>query len=800
MKKFLALFLALLMCVGVFAGCGTKTDDSAVTLEQAKDYLYNVMKDKNGKALPNDYDVVGKIIIEEVSFDVTWTTDNEDIKVKESSKANMWTIDLPDFNETEVEYTLTATIKAEDGSTIEVSFTPKLPVIDNRGVSTDLEEGVAYKIYFEQVNLGYTLYALNTTQDGKNKFIEATLDPKEAADFYVEVVDGGYKVYTEIDGVKNYLHATATPKTDGGTGFTKAIGFATESDCVFFYDSEKLTYMVTIAGQTFGVGTYNAFETISISENTYFKNDNINVAGGQFPIGFMEAEYAETVAPDEKPVTNDPAADSTLTIAEAIALGETKVKDQYTEGKYYVTGKITSITSTTYGNMMISDGTNEILVYGTFDADGTNRFDKMANQPKVGDTVTVYGIVGMYNDAQLKNAWITNIVPGEGGEVTPPADEPAADSTLTIVEAIALGNTKTKNNYTTGKYYVTGVITSITNTTYGNMMISDGTNEILVYGTYDADGTNRFDAMANKPAVGDTITVYGVVGMYNAAQLKNAWITSIVPGEGGEVTPPADEPAADSTLTIVEAIALGNTKTKNNYTTGKYYVTGVITSITNTTYGNMMISDGTNEILVYGTYDADGTNRFDAMANKPAVGDTITVYGVVGMYNAAQLKNAWITSIVAGEGGEDDGGDVTPPADEPANSVVIADYATANSWSNSTLYSSLNIGSDVTVSVSAGTVGSYGQNTGKYYTSDTSWRIYQNENPSITITAAGKTITSVKITYTPNKDGVLLNGETQVASDTVVTVNAESITFGVGNSGDATNGQVRITAIEVIYA
>ena len=811
MKKFLALFLALLMCVGVFAGCGKKTDDSAVTLEQAKDYLYNVMKDKNGKALPNDYDVVGKIIIEEVSFDVTWTTDNEDIKVKESSKANMWTIDLPDFNETEVEYTLTATIKAEDGSTIEVSFTPKLPVIDNRGVSTDLEEGVAYKIYFEQVNLGYTLYALNTTQDGKNKFIEATLDPKEAADFYVEVVDGGYKIYTEIDGVKNYLHATATPKTDGGTGFTKAIGFATESDCVFFYDSEKLTYMVTIAGQTFGVGTYNAFETISISENTYFKNDNINVAGGQFPIGFMEAEYAETVAPDEKPVTNDPAADSTLTIAEAIALGETKVKDQYTEGKYYVTGKITSITSTTYGNMMISDGTNEILVYGTFDADGTNRFDKMANQPKVGDTVTVYGIVGMYNDAQLKNAWITNIVPGEGGEVTPPADEPAADSTLTIVEAIALGNTKTKNNYTTGKYYVTGVITSITNTQYGNMMISDGTNEILVYGTYDADGTNRFDAMANQPAVGDTVTVYGVVGMYNDAQLKNAWIVAINGNstvtppagggdEGGEVTPPADEPAADSTLTIVEAIALGNTKTKDNYTTGKYYVTGVITSITNTTYGNMMISDGTNEILVYGTYDADGTNRFDAMANKPAVGDTVTVYGVVGMYNAAQLKNAWITSIVAGEGGEDDGGDVTPPADEPANSVVIADYATANSWSNSTLYSSLNIGSDVTVSVSAGTVGSYGQNTGKYYTSDTSWRIYQNENPSITITAAGKTITSVKITYTPNKDGVLLNGETQVASDTVVTVNAESITFGVGNSGDATNGQVRITAIEVIYA
>ena len=99
MKRFLALFLALLMCVGVFASCKKKGDgDSTVTLEQAKDYLYNVMKDKNGKEIPNDYDVVGKIIIEGVTFDVTWKTDNENIKIKESSKANMWTVDLPEVN------------------------------------------------------------------------------------------------------------------------------------------------------------------------------------------------------------------------------------------------------------------------------------------------------------------------------------------------------------------------------------------------------------------------------------------------------------------------------------------------------------------------------------------------------------------------------------------------------------------------------------------------------------------------------------------------------------------------------
>ena len=104
MKKFLALFLALIMILGVFASCGKKDEASSdITLEQAKDYLYQIMKDKNGKETPNDYDVVGKIIIDEVSFDVTWKTDNESIKITESSKENMWTVDLPDVNETAVD-------------------------------------------------------------------------------------------------------------------------------------------------------------------------------------------------------------------------------------------------------------------------------------------------------------------------------------------------------------------------------------------------------------------------------------------------------------------------------------------------------------------------------------------------------------------------------------------------------------------------------------------------------------------------------------------------------------------------
>ena len=382
-----------------------------------------------------DYDLVAKVIIDGTTFNVTWSVSLDTITIKESTKENFWTVDLPEKNETETQYVLTATITDADGNKVEVKFNKTLPVIDSTGVETTLTEGVAYKLYFEQANLGYTLYALNTTQNNQNKFINSTLDPKEAADFYVEVVDGGYKVYTEIDGVKHYLHATATLKTEGN-GYTKTIGFATESDCVFSYDSDLRTYLVVLQNEKFGVGTYNAFETISISELKYFKPDNINVAGGQFPVGFMTSEYAETLAPDEKPVVKDPEAGSTLTIAEAIALGKTKVKDQYTEGKYYVTGTVKEIQNTTYGNLVITDGTNDLLIYGTYDATGANRFDAMATQPQVGDTITVFGIIGMYNAPQMKNGWITSQSGSGSGSVTP---DPQPTVELEVVDVPVAG-------------------------------------------------------------------------------------------------------------------------------------------------------------------------------------------------------------------------------------------------------------------------------------------------------------------------------------------------------------------------
>lgn len=134
--------------------------------------------------------------------------------------------------------------------------------------------------------------------------------------------------------------------------------------------------------------------------------------------------------------------------------------------------------------------------------------------------------------------------------------------------------------------------------------------------------------------------------------------------------------------------------------------------------------------------------------------------------------------------------------------VVIADKADELSWENSKQYKEFAMSDDISVSVSCTAVGSYGENSGKYYTSGENWRIYQNENPAVTITAAeGHKIAKVIIEYAVKNSGVLTNADktVQYVSGAEIEVNAQSVTFSVGNTGTATNGQTQITKITVIY-
>ena len=139
-----------------------------------------------------------------------------------------------------------------------------------------------------------------------------------------------------------------------------------------------------------------------------------------------------------------------------------------------------------------------------------------------------------------------------------------------------------------------------------------------------------------------------------------------------------------------------------------------------------------------------------------------------------------------------EGGDETPTT----ATVTIADYATANSWASGTQYNTMNIDANITATAAGG------GNTGKYYSSGSgTWRFYQNETPSLTISAAaGYEIQTVKMTYTIGNTGVLTLDGSQIASEAACEINAVSVTFSVGNTTSATNGNVQVSAIEVVYA
>ena len=403
------------------------------------------------------------------------------------------------------------------------------------------------------------------------------------------------------------------------------------------------------------------------------------------------------IVPDEPEVpSDDPEADTELSIADAIALGLSKEHNVYTEGKYFVTGVITEVYNDMYGNMRLTDADGNILtIYGTYSEDGSARYDAMEVKPVAGDTVTIYGIVGQYNGTpQIKNGWIVEHTAGE----TP--DEPEAPSVGVVDAPVAgtaykfgmvQGNVSSTDVYyliggmngfymatgtdataaidvylenAEGGYYCYAMVNGVK--TYINMVVSD--DGLHVNGAYAATASTvyTFDATA-KTIVAE---VDGAPYWFGTRNDKN--YTTVGPCKteyagfycqfygvaGGETPDEPDQPVvpdepelpAGETLTIAEAIALGLSQEHNVFTAEKYIVTGVITEVYNDMYGNMRLTDADGNILtIYGSYSADGETRYDALEVKPVAGDTVTIYGIVGQYNGTpQIKNGWIVAHTVG--------------------------------------------------------------------------------------------------------------------------------------------------------
>lgn len=230
--------------------------------------------------------------------------------------------------------------------------------------------------------------------------------------------------------------------------------------------------------------------------------------------------------------------------------------------------------------------------------------------------------------------------PTEPTEPTEPADPWAQYECITIAEALEMCE-QFEAAPSTERYYIRATVKSIDNDTYGQMTIMDATGSIMVYGSANADGSVRYDAMTDKPVAGDEVLLYGTLQNYkgNTKEVQNAWIIDFI--AKGQTEQPSELPADGSELTVAELLAL---PVPSGVTTTQHYIVkATVESISNVTYGEMWITDGTGSISVYNSKNADGTIGYADMEDKPYKGDSVTLKCTVQNFNGTmEIKQAYI--------------------------------------------------------------------------------------------------------------------------------------------------------------
>ena len=296
---------------------------------------------------------------------------------------------------------------------------------------------------------------------------------------------------------------------------------------------------------------------------------------------------------------------SSATCAEVLAGSDGKT--------YRVKGICTSIANTTYGNWYLNDGTGEVYIYGTLDANGAERnFTSLGIE--VGDEITVEGPRSTYGTTiELVNVTVLKI-------------------TKSLIKVVS-------ENPTVGK---------------------DG-GEFVIKAAYKGNG-----ALVNIPEEYDWINIVkmdyvaGVPTKIEANPCDTAIITFKVDANTagartGVITIGSANSQSSSSVNVtvsqegsIQEISCADFNALEDGT-ALYKVTGIITKVANTKYGNIYIRDASGEMYVYGTLTADGeAQKFTEMGLK--VGDVVTLVGPKSSYKGSpQMVNGVYQSHIAVE-------------------------------------------------------------------------------------------------------------------------------------------------------
>jgi len=195
-----------------------------------------------------------------------------------------------------------------------------------------------------------------------------------------------------------------------------------------------------------------------------------------------------------------------ITISEALTLCEQFVSTPSTE-RYYIIATVKSVDDASFGQLTIEDGTGEIMVYGTYSADGEKKYSEMNVDLKAGDLILIYGTLQNYN-GNTKEVQNARLIDHVAGNVVPP--------TVTInpddYQLSSIADARLVKDGDIVK--VKGVVARITYAFGMNpsgFYLVDGTGSIYVY---DGD-------LAASVKIGNTVTLAGAKDHWILEDEKN---------------------------------------------------------------------------------------------------------------------------------------------------------------------------------------------------------------------------------------------------------------------------------------
>lgn len=563
MKKLLAVALVLVLCLSVVLvacdkkGGGETTDSNnpVAKLDAAVDAVYKLNKDSIPAETTKSFDLSKAVPLEGIySFPIEWTVNTDKIQIVDKGNGTQVTVKIPERSPEEIVYTLTATVKADDGTTKTVTFERKVPqfvVATYDEYIAACKAGDKNKTY----NIVGYVVAVNADKDSSSVGSLWIMD-KDGHGYYVyaPVVDSAVKASRETInaefpiGAEVIANGTLTLyngayEFNKGCTVTKTGRTAAQDNVTLDYvdrteafsksaqdytDPSLVPFQATMAsltgirmGRIDGLNLYftigeNNREFICYN-NVYLMDEKtmeafkakwipggkanikgvVNVFGSKYQIYPSGLDCLEIV--NETDAEKVAGFKNVLKLEDKYSRAFTLPSSTYVDVKWTVTGA---------GATIGEDGYTVTL----------NQLDDKAQEVTFTATITS----GKESDTYTKKVTITK-------KLAPFQNKVEGADIKTFKELKKAAPTK-KGEETTEKFYTMGYISKVDNEKYGNVYIVDENgNEFYVYGLYNYNGKVGYSSMAaaEKPQVDDFVVVYGILSFYNSAQMKNAWLLQL---------------------------------------------------------------------------------------------------------------------------------------------------------------------------------------------------------------------------------------------------------------------------------